>query len=89
MIVTYSYSLNTEGMAAVTAFVEKFFNGTAALEPFFSEAEEAADAFNGGYDAVIEIGSLNSVSGTPEVLRLERHWFDAIQIDDGSDEEEF
>jgi len=73
-----NYTLNQVGQRYVDSFIKEKGKEGLNLEPFYREAEDAAnDAFHRELLAVIELGSQYSYDKRPHLLTLDEQWFDA------------
>lgn len=77
-----SYTLNEAGQKELlSAIVELATHKLTNPSAYFADAEESADRWNAGEDASIEIEGKYTQSGNPEIIRLEKEWFDVEVVE--------
>lgn len=77
-----NYTLNEAGqkelLSAIAALATHKLTNPSA---YFADAEESADRWNAGEDASIELAGKYTQSGNPEIIRLEKEWFDVEVVE--------
>lgn len=73
-----NFTLNEKGQKELLAEIKEVANENLTNPTaYFSDAEESADRWNSGEDASIEIEGKYTKSGNPEIISLQKDWFDA------------
>lgn len=73
-----NFTLNEKGQKELLAEIKEVANEN-LINPaaYFENAEESADRWNDDEDPSIEIEGKYTQSGNPEIISLQRDWFDA------------
>jgi|GEM_PF-2157967 len=77
-----SFTLNEKGQKDLLAAIQAVSNHKLTNpDAYFADAEESADRWNSGENPIIEIEAKYTQSGNPEIIRLEKEWFDVEVVE--------
>lgn len=77
-----SFTLNEAGQKELLAAIANVANNTLTNpSAYFEDAEQAADVWINGDNSSIEVAGNYTHSGNPEIIRLQKQWFDAEVVD--------
>ena len=74
------YTLNKTGYKAIVDWIAKDARPGVNAWAFYDDAEQAADALDDGFAAIVEMGGQYTQSGNPETINLPADCFDRCEV---------